>query len=249
MIHFSAYGSEGKPCLVLGSSLGTSGHMWANLVPSLAETFHVIVFDTRGHGKSQHLSTAGLGVADFAGDVIALLDSLRIERFSYAGLSLGGAIGQQLALSWPERVNKLVLCCTAAKFGEAKDWQNRAAKVRQEGMAWLYEPIKARWYSPGFAEENAFARELLTEMLAIPPQAYADVCDAMAAFDACGSLAQITCPTLAIAGANDLATPVPVMQELARGIPGARLIIVKGAAHLGNVERPGEFLEAIREFA
>lgn len=248
MLHYTVHGKNKQKTLVMGSSLGTSSAMWDNIVGALAEQYQVITFDTRGHGQSQHLSSAGLEVKQLAADVIEILDHLDIQTFSYVGLSLGGAIGQQLAIDYPQRVEKLVLCCTAAKFGDAQVWLDRAAKVRNEGMAWLLEPTKGRWYTPGFMETSPFARTLLDEMLTLDAEGYAAVCETVSRFDARADLGRINCPTLAIAGTEDLSTPVAVMQELANGIPNARLIAVQGAAHIGNVEKPGKFLAAIQAF-
>lgn len=248
MLHYTVHGKNKQKTLVRGSLLGTSSAMWDNLTGALAEQYQVVTFDTRGHGKSQHLPCADVDVAQLAADVIEVLDHLGIQAFSYAGLSLGGAIGQQLAIDYSQRVEKLVLCCTAAKFGDAQVWLDRAAKVRNEGMAWLLEPTKGRWYTPGFADTDPFARRLLDEMLALDAEGYAGICEAVSRFDARADLARIGCPTLAIAGTEDLSTPVAVMQELVNGIRNARLIAVQGAAHIGNVEKPAGFLAAIRAF-
>ncbi|HCI4030095.1 TPA: 3-oxoadipate enol-lactonase [Pseudomonas aeruginosa] len=248
MLNFSTHGTNNKKVLVMGSSLGTSSNMWSNLVDALAKEFYVVCFDTRGHGKSQHLDTTDVSVKTLANDVLEVLDHLDIEKFSYVGLSLGGAIGQTLAITHPERIEKLVLCCTAAKFGESEFWQQRANKVRDEGMNWLYEPTKSRWYTPGFTESSPLAQALLTELLELDPKGYAGICEAVASFDARPHLALISCPTLIIAGTEDLSTPVAVMQELANGIAHSEFIAVKGAAHIGNVEQPEAFLSAITKF-
>jgi pimeloyl-ACP methyl ester carboxylesterase len=141
------------------------------------------------------------------------------------------------------------LCCTAPKFGEPAFWHDRANKVLEEGLDSILEATKSRWYNPGTAETNAFAQSLLDELMTFNPVGYANTCKAVANFDVRAKLSEIKCPTLAIAGTEDLSTPVSVMQELADAIPNAELIAVKGAAHIGNVEQPEEFKNAILNFA
>ncbi|MFC6051662.1 hypothetical protein A6M14_02715 [Acinetobacter sp. Ac_877] len=249
MIFYKTFGKQGSKALVLGSSLGTSSNMWNNIIEDLSEKFYVIAFDTRGHGKSQEQGLELNSVEQFAQDVIEIVDSLKIDKFSYAGLSLGGAIGQMLAIKYPERVEKLILCCTAAKFGEPAFWQDRANLVLEKGIDAILDATKNRWYNPGFSDANEFAQSLLDELLTFNPKGYANTCKAVADFDVRSRLKEIKCPTLAIAGTEDLSTPVAVMQELVNGIPNAELIAVKGAAHIGNVEKPEEFKTAILNFA
>ncbi len=249
MIYYKTFGKQGNKALVLGSSLGTSSNMWNNIVDDLAKNFFVVVFDTRGHGQSQNLGLEPSSVEQFAEDVIEVVDHLNIDKFTYAGLSLGGAIGQMLAIKHPERVERLILCCTAPKFGEPAFWHDRANKVLEGGLDSILEATKSRWYNPGTAETNPFAQSLLDELMTFNPVGYANTCKAVADFDVRAKLSEIKCPTLAIAGTEDLSTPVSVMQELANAIPNAELIAVKGAAHIGNVEQPEEFKNAILNFA
>ncbi|NNH01878.1 3-oxoadipate enol-lactonase [Acinetobacter sp. ANC 5414] len=249
MIYYKTFGKQGNKALVLGSSLGTSSNMWNNIIDDLAKNFFVVAFDTRGHGQSQNLGLESSSVEQFAEDVIEVVDHLNIDKFTYAGLSLGGAIGQMLAIKHPERVERLILCCTAPKFGEPAFWHDRANKVLEGGLDSILEATKSRWYNPGTAETNPFAQSLLDELMTFNPVGYANTCKAVADFDVRAKLSEIKCPTLAIAGTEDLSTPVSVMQELANAIPNAELIAVKGAAHIGNVEQPEEFKNAILNFA
>lgn len=249
MIYYKTFGIQGSKTLVLGSSLGTSSNMWNNIIEDLAQKFFVVTFDTRGHGQSQQLGLQESSVEQYAEDVIEIMDFLNIKSFSYAGLSLGGAIGQMLAIKYPTRVERLILCCTAAKFGEPEFWYNRANQVLDQGLNSILEATKSRWYTPGTTESNAFAQSLLDELLTFDPVGYANTCKAVAKFDVRAQLNKIQCPTLAIAGTEDLSTPVSVMQDLVSHIPNAELIAVSDAAHIGNVEKPEEFKNAILNFA
>lgn len=248
MIQYYTYGNRNDKPLFMGSSLGTSSDMWNNIIDPLSQSHYIIAFDTRGHGASKELGLQPLSVEIFAKDVIEIADHLGIDKFDYVGLSLGGAIGQMLAINYPERVNRLILCCTAPKFGEKNFWLDRGNKVISEGMSSILEATKARWYTPGFAETDKFAQELLNEMLKLDPQAYANVCNAVGDFDVVSQLDMINVPTLLLAGTEDLSTPVSVMQDLANGIPNATLVAIPGAAHLANVEKPDNVAQAILNF-
>lgn len=254
MLNYEATGNPTGPVLFMGSSLGATLRMWENLMPGLEPIFRVIRFDTRGHGGSADGESAPAGdvstrtVEELAKDVIELADELNIGQFHYAGLSLGGAIGQELAISYPGRIQSLILCCTAARFGEPKPWQDRADRVRTEGMGWLRQPTADRWFTEGYAANNESARTLLDELVGLSPDGYANACDAVARFDASSRLNEIAVPALVIAGAQDLATPPAIVKALADGIPGAKYLEIDGAAHIANVERPDAFVQAITEF-
>ncbi len=246
MINFVVDGDPQAPVLVLGSSIGTSYRMWDPQLPGLVQQFRVVRFDLPGHdGKPV---SAGPGqVAGLAAQVLEVLDGLGIETFAYCGLSMGGAIGQQLALDHPGRVSKLVLVCTSATFGDSPaPWLERAARVRAEGTGFLVELARGRWFALD-APVPPHGRELLEAQAVLDPEGYAVCCEALAAFDSRAALSRISVPTRVIAGAEDLATPVAMAEELAQGIPGADLVVLPGAAHLANVEQPAAVLQAMRE--
>lgn len=248
-LHHVVTGPADAPAVLLGSSLGTDLHMWDPQVDVLSRRWKIVAFDTRGHGGSPSGPGAGepTSVDDLADDVLALADRLGLDTFAYCGLSLGGAIGQVLAARVPDRVRALVLCCTSARFCEgAGAWHERAARVRAEGMSWLVEPSRERWFTPGFSERQPTEADRLLSMLArTPSEGYAACCDALAAFDGRPLLSQITAPTLVVAGEHDPSTPVAMAEELAAGIKDADLLVVPHAAHLASAERPDEVTAAI----
>lgn len=237
-LHHVEDGDPTAPVLVLGASIGSTVTMWQPQVSSLAGSYCVVRFDTRGHGRSA-LLPGPASVEELASDVVALLDSLGIEEFAYAGVSLGGAIGQVLGADYSDRVWSLVLCCTAAKFGEPADWLERAARVRAEGMAWLKAPTRERWFTDEFVKSHGqTCEDLLQTLTRTPDEGYASCCEALARFDQRDRLGQISVPTLVIAGARDPATPVTSARELSDGIANARLEVVNQASHLASVEQP-----------
>lgn len=215
--------------------------MWEPQLPGLAG-FRVVRYDHPGHGGSP-LSDARSARA-LAEQVAGLLDRLELERASFCGLSLGGAVAMQLALDAPERVERLVLLCTSAWFGPAELWEGRAELVRAGGMEAVVDTVLARWFTPAFQDVRRY-REML---LSIDPEGYARCCEAIAGWDVRGELAGIGAPTLVVAGAGDPATPPGHAEAIAAGIPGARLELVDGAAHLANVERADEVNRLLSEF-
>lgn len=237
-LHYQWSGPAGAPVLVLGSSLGTTGTMWEPQLPALHRHFRVLRYDHRGHGASP--TPAGpYTIDDLGGDVLALLDTLGVERVSYAGLSLGGMVGMWLAATAPERVNRLVLCCTSARFDTPQPWIERAAQVRANGTSAVAEQVVARWFTPAFAaHEPALIASAHAAIIGTPRQGYAGCCDALAALDLRPLLPAITAPTLVVAGADDQATPPAYGRAIAAAIRGARLAVIPGAAHLANVEAP-----------
>lgn len=244
-LHHRTDGAATAAPLILGPSLGTSLAVWDPQVPALARTHHVIRYDLPGHGGSPaSLLRPGATVADLGRLVLALADSLGIDRFAYAGISLGGAIGTWLAVHHPDRVDSLALICTSARFGEPAGWHERAALVRAKGTDPVADSAATRWFTEGFAGEPA-AGALVADMRAADPEAYAACCDAIAAFDLRAELPGVSAPTLVVAGRQDPATPPSHARELADGIPGASLTEVAHAAHLANVERPAPVLAAL----
>jgi 3-oxoadipate enol-lactonase len=229
--HHRFDGPEDAPVLVLGPSIGTTMDLWEPQLAELTVNHRVLRYDLPGHGGSDVLHGT---IADIAGAVTALLDTLGLERVAYGGVSLGGAVGTTLALEYPERIGSLILCCTSARFGDPVAWRDRAAKVRAGGLEPLADMFVGRWFTPAYTE-TAFAREMLTK---VDAEGYAACCEALAAFDARDRLGEVLAPTLVIAGAQDVATPLDHAETLAQGIRGAELVVVPGAAHLANLERP-----------
>jgi 3-oxoadipate enol-lactonase len=230
-LHHRLDGPHDAPVLVLGPSVGTTLEVWAPQLPALTAAWRVLRYDLPGHGGSGVLHGT---VGDIATAVAELLDTLGVREFGYAGISLGGAVGTTLAVERPERVTSLVLCCTSARFGEPAGWHERAATVRSGGLLPLAGMLAGRWFTPGHADPG-LARDMLAQ---VDPEGYAACCDALAVFDERDRLGQVRAPTLIIAGAEDVATPLAHAETLLRGIPGADLAVVTGAAHLANLEQP-----------
>jgi 3-oxoadipate enol-lactonase len=241
-------GRRERPPLVLSSSLGTSGAMWDRQAPGLAAAFRVIRYDHRGHGSSP-VPPGPYELADLAGDVVALLDELGLERASFAGVSLGGMVGLWLAANAPGRIERLIVICSSAHMPPASAWALRAATVRRTGgTEAIADAVLARWLTPGFAAANPGIAAGLREMLvATPAEGYASCCGAIERMDLRDSLARIAVPTLVIAGEHDPSAPPDQHgRAVAAAIAGARLEILP-AAHLAGIELPGAVNELIIE--
>jgi len=243
-VHHRLDGPDGAPVLVLANSLGTELELWSRNVPRWQGSFRVLRYDLRGHGATP-VSPEPFGVDDLGRDVLELLDDLGIGRVSFCGLSLGGAIGQWLATNEPGRIERLVLACTTARFGEPEQWLQRAAKVRAEGVEAIADSVLARWFTPAMADEDvAASREML---IGTPAEGYAAACEALARWDFRDRVGKIRTPTLVIVGGADPVTASSDVELLTGGIPNARLVVLDGAAHLANVERPDAFGAAVSE--
>ncbi|MFE7327066.1 3-oxoadipate enol-lactonase [Streptomyces sp. NPDC057565] len=242
LLHHRTEGPTAAPPLLLGPSLGTSTGLWDAVAPDLSTAHRVVRWDLPGHGGSAaDLIGPGATVADLAALVMELADSLSLDRFSYAGVSLGGAVGLWLAVHHPERIDRLAVVCSSAHFGEPGPWQERAALVRRDGLAPVAAGAAARWFTPGFT-----APELLDDLRATDPSSYAACCDALAAYDLRLRLSEIRAATLVIAGREDPATPPAHARELADAIPDATLTELAATSHLAPAENPEAVRVALR---
>lgn len=245
--HVLPNATDATPVVVLLGSLGSDRSMWSAQIRELSRAFRVIAVDHRGHNDSE-LVPGPCTMDDLAADVLALLDSLGVSRAHVVGLSLGGAIGQWLAIHHPDRVDSLALLCTAARFGEPEGWTDRAATVRADGVAAVADAVVARWITRGLAERDPRLEARLTEMvLATPAEGYAACCDALAGYDVRADLGRIGCPTLVVAGDEDPSTAPDVVREIADGVEGARFVVLSPAAHVPTVELPGRVTALLRE--
>ncbi|MEW1674756.1 3-oxoadipate enol-lactonase [Streptomyces noursei] len=247
-LHHTVNGPLGAPPLVLGPSLGTALSLWDPQLPDLAHRFRVVRWDLPGHGGTSLDALADPGtttVPELAGLVLDLADTLGLDRFAYAGASLGGAVGAWLAAHHPYRIASLALVCSSARFGEPAGWRDRAAQVRAEGTDAVADAAAGRWFTPAFAASPTATALVEALRRDVSPDGYAACCDALAAFDLRSALPRITAPTLVVAGRADPATPPAHARELTDGIRDASLVELSGAAHLAGVERPAEVLAAL----
>jgi 3-oxoadipate enol-lactonase len=223
--------------VVLCGSLGATGAMWDGQLPAL-RGHDVVRVEHPGHGGAPLAEVRDVG--DLARRV---LDAVDAERFSFVGLSLGGAVGMRLALDAPSRLDRLVLVCTSTRFGEPQSWQERAATVRAHGLEPIVDAVLARWFTPSFPDVSRYRAMFLST----DPEGYARCCDALARFDARDELARAAAPTLVVSGSDDPTSPPEHGAEIAEAIPAARHAVIDGARHLAPVEFPREFNRLLAE--
>jgi 3-oxoadipate enol-lactonase len=224
--------------------------MWEPQMKPLEADFRVLRYDIRGHGKSETPSGA-YSLDLLSEDAVALLDALEIEKVHWVGLSLGGMIGQCLALNHPRRLQSLALCDTAAAIApEAQPlWEERIDAVRENGLAPQLEPTMERWFTPFFLHSNSSMLEVIRkEFLATPAQGYLGCIHAIRELDCLGKLSRIKIPTLIMVGEEDPGTPVSASEAMHQVIPHSKLVVIPSARHLSNVEQPKVFNEILSMF-
>jgi 3-oxoadipate enol-lactonase len=240
-------GDRRDPAVVLSNSLGTDHTMWDAQAEALARHFHVIRYDTRGHGGSG-CPPGPCSVDALGGDVVGLLDYLDIRRAHFVGLSMGGVIGQWLGVHAPDRIDHLVIANTAARIGTAEGWQSRAAAVRAAGLDDIAAGSPARWFTSSFVEHHAATVEAMLRTLRLQPsEGYAACCDALALADLRSAIGTIRGPVLVIAGNQDPVTTMGDSQALCAAIAHSALAIMP-ASHLSNIEAPRAFTRELLSF-
>lgn len=249
-IKYELFGPEGAPTVVVSHSLASSLIMWAPQLPPLALKFQVLCYDTRGHGGTA--APAGKYTLDMLGDdAMALMDGLGLHKVHWVGLSMGGMIGQNIALREAGRFNSLTLCDTAAYMppdGQA-GWDERIGIVSEQGMEPLADPTMERWFTAGYlAGKPSSVDAIRKQFLATAPAGYMGCCHALKTLDYLEQLPGIITPTMIIVGAEDMGTPVSASEAMQARIPNAQLVVLEEAAHLSNIEQAEGFNAAMMGF-
>ncbi|ATR84581.1 3-oxoadipate enol-lactonase [Pseudomonas sp. HLS-6] len=250
VLNYQLDGPEGAPVLVLSNSLGTNLHMWDTQLPALTAHFRVLRYDTRGHGQSL-VSEGPYSIEQLGRDVLALLDALQIERAHFCGLSMGGLIGQWLGINAGHRLNRLIVCNTAAKIATPEVWNPRIETVLRDGqaaMVGLRDASIERWFTPAYAASHPDQAKRITDMLAATsPQGYAANCAAVRDADFRDQLGEIKVPMLVISGSADAVTPPSGGLFIRDKVKGAEYAEFH-AAHLSNVEVGEPFSRCVIDF-
>lgn len=249
-LYYQLDGRADAPVLLLSNSLGTDLGMWEKQIPALAEHFRVVRYDTRGHGRSL-VSAGPYSIEQNARNVLALLDALGVQQASFCGLSMGGLIGQWLLLNAPHRLNRVVLCNTAAKIANAEVWNPRIETVLRDGTAAMHglrDATLLRWFTAEFANQQPQEVQRLVDMLgSTSPIGYAANCAAVRDADFREQIAAAQSPVLVVCGDHDPVTTVADGQFLVDAIEGAQLLRLP-AAHLSNVEAGEGFIAGVLPF-
>jgi 3-oxoadipate enol-lactonase len=247
-LHYTVCGQG--PWLTLSHSLATHSGMWAPQLAALSQHFTLLCLDTRGHGQT----TAPPGpytLAQLADDAFGLLQHLGIARTHWLGLSMGGMVGQMLALRHPELLDRVVLADTTGRVPPAGAalWAERAAIARRDGMQAIEQPTLERWFTEPFRQaQPALMAEIGAMIRHTPVEGYAGCCAAIAATDTLEGLRAQRSRALVMVGEHDLATPPAAAQAIVAAWPGAQFQLLAGASHLANLEQPIAFNDAVRSF-
>jgi 3-oxoadipate enol-lactonase len=245
VLHYHLQGPESAPVLMFSNGLGTTTAMWQAQLEPLEHKFRILRSDTRGHGHSS-VTHGPYTVELLANDLLALASALRIDKFHFCGISMGGQIGQWIVHNSPARLNSMTVANTALRIGTEDAWNSRIAKVKSEGMISVVAGVTGRWFTPEFAAKSPeIVVKLRTSFLGIDPAGYSACCAAVrdANFLDVKPAPRLP-PVLVISGAHDLATPPADGKRLADSLPGAKYIEVD-AAHLSNVEAHSQFTDAL----
>ncbi|MGI9482620.1 MAG: 3-oxoadipate enol-lactonase [Hyphomicrobiales bacterium] len=247
-IHYQFDGPETAPVLLMSNSLGTNLGMWDDQISAFTPEFHILRYDKRGHGQTS--APEGEYTLDqLGGDVLALLDTLQLEKVYFCGLSIGGMTGQWLGRNAADRLHKLVLSNTSAHMAPKDMWDERIKAVLKGGMEPMVDTVTSRWFTPEFiANEPERVAKVQEMILTTPPAGYAGCSAAIRDMDQRDGISNITVPTLVISGDKDPATPPKHGRLIADTIAGARYVEIAGAAHLANIEQTETFNEAVAGF-
>ncbi|WP_313706707.1 3-oxoadipate enol-lactonase [Massilia sp.] len=243
-------GKAPRHTVVLSHALGCDLTMWDALANALAIDCRVIAYDHRGHGSSD-APDAPYSMADLADDAARLLRELDTGPVVWVGLSMGGMVGQELALRHPSLVRALVLANTTSGYPEAARavWEQRIATVREQGIEAIADAVMGRYFHDAFrAEKAGTVARFRRRLTGTDPTGYVGCCNAVGQVDTTGRLGQIKAPALVIAGELDQGTPVAMAHTLADGIPDARLVVLPDASHLSAIEQPAAFQQAVIGF-
>jgi 3-oxoadipate enol-lactonase len=249
-INYTLDGPVGAPVVTLSHSLATTLAMWEPQLAALTARYRVLNYDTRGHGGTD--APRGAYTLDqLADDAKALLAALGIQRTHWVGLSMGGMIGQTLALKAPQLFTSLVLCDTSSRIPpEAKPlWDERIHTAETKGMDPLVEGTLSRWFTAPFKEKGGPVVETVRGMIrSTPPAGYIGCCQAISGLNLTDRIGAIRAPTMIIVGEDDQGTPVAASKVMNEQIKGSELVILKSAAHLSNMEQPEAFTRALTGF-
>jgi 3-oxoadipate enol-lactonase len=247
---FAVDSGGGGEAVVLVHAIGCDHRMWDALAQFLARQFRVLRVDARGHGRSP-VPGRPYSLEELALDVLAVLDRHAVAKAHWVGLSMGGMIGQAFALAHAERLGRLVLANTTSSYGPEgrKLWEARAKAVEDGGLAAIKDMVMSRYFSEEFRARSPQAVAAVAKrFLETPALGYLGCCDAIKELDYSANLPRIQARALVIAGEKDAGTPPSMSETIASHIPGARLAIIAGAAHLSAVEKPVEFNSLVRDF-
>ncbi|SFC91811.1 bifunctional 4-carboxymuconolactone decarboxylase/3-oxoadipate enol-lactonase PcaCD [Massilia yuzhufengensis] len=243
-------GKAPRHTVVLSHALGCDLDMWDGLANHLARDCRVICYDHRGHGSSE-APPGPYTMADLADDAARLLRELDSGPVVWIGLSMGGMVGQELALRHPTLVSALVVANSTSSYPDAAKsmWQDRIATVTDKGVEAIADAVMGRYFHDAFRDaQPATVARFRRRVASTGAAGYAACCAAVAGVDTTARLPGVAVPALVIAGELDAGTPLAMSEQMAAALPQARLAIVTQASHLSAIEQPVVFAQLVDEF-
>jgi len=245
-INYEIHGKDGAPWIVWSHSLACSVRMWDPQIAAFKDRYRLLVHDMRGHGAS----TAPKGPYSLdmlADDVLGLVSFLKIQKAFFCGLSIGGMIGQTIALRGRGPFERLVLADTThtQNADAIKQWEDRIRIAEAQGMQALVASTMERWFTAPF-RESPQAKKIADLIAATPAAGYVGCGQAIIKLNTTARLKEIKLPVLAITGEADGAAAGT--RYIGENVPGAKFVSLKNAAHIANVEQPEPFNRALQDF-
>ena len=247
-VNYSLEGPTGATMVTLSNSLLSNYAMWDAQISVLTKKYRVLRYDTRGHGGTE-VTPGPYSFELLTEDVYALHQALGIEKTHFVGLSMGGMIGQLLAVRHPELLHSVTLCDTTSKMPHPEIWDGRIEAAQSGGVEAVVEGTLERWFTPAMHEGNPDEIARIAAMIrGTKVEGFIANCQAIKAMDQTGILKEITTPTLIIVGAEDPATTPDMSRIIHAEIEGSELAILPNASHLANVEQPQAFNDVLMNF-
>jgi 3-oxoadipate enol-lactonase len=241
-------GNPDGPVVMMAHAMGTSHRIWDLQIAALADRYHLLRYDWRGHGDTD-APKGPYTLPQFLDDAVGTMEALGLDQVHWVGISTGGMIGQGLAIHYPERIKSLTLCNTTSQSTPwYRDWvAERQKVVREGGMDPVWEMTKRLWFTDAYVDgESADYHDVRKAFVRTPVAGYLGGTSAVADLAYLARLGEITAPTRIIAAGADPVTPIERSQEIHDGIEGSILTVIEGQRHFSNVEVPGEFNAILR---
>jgi 3-oxoadipate enol-lactonase len=247
-VNYELEGPAGAPVIMLSNSFLTDYGMWDFQIPAFTRKYRVLRYDSRGHGDTE-ASPGPYSIDLLVADAVALLDALDIRRVHFLGLSMGGMIAQKLAASHADRIFSATLSDTACRLPPESAWDDRIKLAQTKGASAFVKPMTERWLTQAYRERHP---EIVDKFGAMISRTSVDgvvgCAEAIKKMDQSAILSGITVPILIVVGEQDFGTPVSAAKFLHHEIKGSKLVIIKEAAHLPNIEQTEIFNRTVLDF-
>lgn len=239
-------GDPGHTTVVFVPALGTSPRVWAAVIDILSESFHCVAVGLPGHRGSQSIAGGEESIASLAKDLGEMALQNKWGTYFVAGVSIGGAIALELALSDHQGLGGIAVCCSSARIGSEEAWLERAETVRAAGTGSLVDSASRRWFAPGFSDRQAeIVGDLMNDLLHCDDDSYRTLCAALSTWDRRNEVLNMSVPSVVVSGEFDEATPPEEGAAVSEAMADSRYLCLPGVSHLASVEAPETMAQLI----